>query len=171
LIWLMKDGGAVIDGPQQLDYDDYDRYTHWAPCEPPHKAAPKPVAEAVAKAIYLQWAAAPGYVDWVEGGNSDRQDKARRIARRALTPYTPSPGDSADAPVQQAGEGVPPMPETTGRRPHDDNHPEGYLESDESWSMNNPDAVSWLADNHAAIRAALKGEQPVEPSGSERGEV
>jgi hypothetical protein len=61
---------------------------------------------------------------------------------------------------KQAGAGVPPMPAMIGRRPHDDDHPNGYLESDESWSMNNPDAISWLADNHAAIRVALSAAEP-----------
>lgn len=39
LIWLMK--GDSIDGPKRIEHDDYDRYTHWAPCEPPNLAASK----------------------------------------------------------------------------------------------------------------------------------
>ena len=47
--------------------------------------------EAVAKAIYKQWVAAPGYVEWVEGGNSFNQDDARRLARKALAGVAPTP--------------------------------------------------------------------------------
>lgn len=39
--------------------------------------------EAVAKAIYEQWADRPGYVAWVDGGNSLKQNEARVIARAA----------------------------------------------------------------------------------------
>ena len=42
------------------------------------------LVEAVAKAVYEQWADRPGYVPWVPGGNSHKQDDARRIARDAL---------------------------------------------------------------------------------------
>lgn len=81
----------------------------------------------------------------------------------SIGPLCPDCGETTEAAATPAapGEVVPPMPETTDRRPHDDNHPEGYLESDESWSMNNPDALRWLADNHAAIRAALSNPAPV----------
>lgn len=41
--------------------------------------------EAVAKTIYEQWSHLPGYVPWVIGGNSDKQDEARALARKALT--------------------------------------------------------------------------------------
>lgn len=33
LIWVRK--GDSIDGPKRIDHDDYDKYTHYAPCEPP----------------------------------------------------------------------------------------------------------------------------------------
>lgn len=36
--------------------------------------------EAAAKAIYEQWSRLPGYVPWVNGGNSLKQDEARRLA-------------------------------------------------------------------------------------------
>jgi len=49
------------------------------------------VVEAVAKAIYEQWVAAPGYVAWVDGGNSLKQDDARRIARAALASRLAAP--------------------------------------------------------------------------------
>lgn len=47
------------------------------------------------------------------------------------------------------------MPAVTERRPHSDDKPEGYLESDSSFVENNMDAVMWFLENHAAIRAAL----------------
>lgn len=50
---------------------------------------------------------------------------------------------------------IPPMPKTEDRRPWDDDCPDGYLESDVDWARNNPEAITWLADNHEAIRAAL----------------
>lgn len=40
----------------------------------------KELAEAKAKEIYESWRDQNGYVPWVAGGNSDMQDKARRIA-------------------------------------------------------------------------------------------
>lgn len=33
LVWLAH--GDSIDGPRPMDTDDYDRYSYWAPCEPP----------------------------------------------------------------------------------------------------------------------------------------
>lgn len=48
----------------------------------------KQAMEAVAKAIYEQWVGHPGYKPWVERGNSLMQDKARDIARAALSQGT-----------------------------------------------------------------------------------
>jgi hypothetical protein len=53
-------------------------------------------------------------------------------------------------------EALPPMPATVDRRPYIDDEPDGYLESDKDWAANNSGAVTWLADNHAAIREALR---------------
>jgi hypothetical protein len=47
-------------------------------------ASDRHVIERVAQAVYEQWCHLPGYVGWVEGGNSDRQDCARAIARAAF---------------------------------------------------------------------------------------
>src|SRR5690606_10743816 len=52
-------------------------------------AAPKPDAvaglvEEVARTIYDEWRDKPGFVGWVEGGNSDMQDQARFLARGAI---------------------------------------------------------------------------------------
>lgn len=51
----------------------------------PHAASEPESAEqqveAMAAEIYSGWFALPGYVPWVEGGNSERQDDARRMAR------------------------------------------------------------------------------------------
>lgn len=41
--------------------------------------APDPV-EAKAREIYDGWKGSPGWVPWVEGGNSNRQQQARRLA-------------------------------------------------------------------------------------------
>jgi hypothetical protein len=55
------------------------------------------LVEAVAKAIYSQWIAVLGYMPWVEGGNSFKQDDARRLAREAIDgvalPAAPQPTD------------------------------------------------------------------------------
>ena len=51
---------------------------------------PDPVAtvsaelEAKAQAIYEEWSAKPGYLEWVAGGNSTMQNEARALARRAM---------------------------------------------------------------------------------------
>jgi hypothetical protein len=50
------------------------------------------LVEAVAKAIYSQWIAVLGYMPWVEGGNSFKQDDARRLAREAIDGVTPTDG-------------------------------------------------------------------------------
>lgn len=55
--------------------------------------------EAKARAIYDQWSDQPGWVPWVESGNSHRQDDARRIAvadyenhtNPAKSPQNPAP--------------------------------------------------------------------------------
>jgi hypothetical protein len=63
------------------------------------EAASRPqgdVVEAVAKAIYEQWVAAPGYVAWVDGGNSINQDEARRIASEALAGRLAAPPSIPD---------------------------------------------------------------------------
>lgn len=57
---------------------------------------------------------------------------------------------------------VPFMPASVDRRPNDEDQPDGYLEGDRSWCDNNRDAVEWLIENHAAIRAALSAS--AEPS-------
>lgn len=54
-------------------------------------AAPVPdaLAEAVAKAIYWEWRRDAGYVPWVDGGNSLKQDDARKIARAVVSSAAP----------------------------------------------------------------------------------
>lgn len=54
------------------------------------------------------------------------------------------------------------MPPTQDRRPYDDEDPDGYLEGNNDWAENNNEAVEWLADNHAAIRLALKSARELE---------
>lgn len=43
-----------------------------------------PANEAEAQRIYESWADQPGYVPWVPGGNSDKQEEARRQASLAV---------------------------------------------------------------------------------------
>ena len=52
---------------------------------------------------------------------------------------------------------LPPMPKTEDRRPYDEEAYPSYLEGDTDWASNNPEALTWLADNHVAIRKALEG--------------
>lgn len=54
-------------------------------------------------------------------------------------------------------EAVPPMPETKDREPFIDvlGNDIGYVEGDADWAGSNPEAVTWLIDNHAAIRKAI----------------
>lgn len=40
--------------------------------------------ESLAKTVYDSWQTQPGWVPWVDGGNSLKQDEARRIARRTF---------------------------------------------------------------------------------------
>jgi hypothetical protein len=43
-----------------------------------------PDIEPQARAIYESWSTQPGFVPWVDGGNSTMQQKARAEARRGL---------------------------------------------------------------------------------------
>ena len=86
----------------------------------------------------------------------------------SVMPTLPTPGDSADAPVQQAAMGIEEeraafestmakrSPGCDFHRFNKDNYSNRFTHN--AWD-------GWLA------RAALKGEQPVEPSGGERGEA
>lgn len=61
------------------------------------------------------------------------------------------------------GDALPPMPKCHDRQPDDmpDDMP-GYMESALDWARDpyNCEAVEWLMENHAAIRAALAARQP-----------
>ena len=57
----------------------------------PETQGERALLEAVAKAIYQQWFSSTGYVKWQEGGNSDKQEEARDIARAALLSAGPAP--------------------------------------------------------------------------------
>lgn len=52
--------------------------------------------EAVAKVIYEQWMGLSGYVPWVEHGNSNKQEDARRLATSALS-ASPTPPVEVEA--------------------------------------------------------------------------
>ena len=81
---------------------------------------------------------------------------------------TPTPGDSADAPVQQAGEITDAMVDaylSAQRR---------TVEEADKFGRPNVGGLHTNTVREACrngLRAALKGEQPAQPSGSERGEV
>lgn len=88
-------------------------------------------------------------IDWL------RTSMAEHWNTRALSAQ-PSPGGQ---------DALPPMPACRDRQPDD---MPGYMESALDWvrDVDNCDAVDWLIDNHAAIRAALAARQPVgEPFG------
>lgn len=83
-------------------------------------------------------------IDWL------RTSMAEHWNTRALSAQ-PSPGGQ---------DALPPMPACRDRQPDD---MPGYMESALDWvrDVDNCDAVDWLIDNHAAIRAALAARQPV----------
>ncbi|PZP49816.1 MAG: hypothetical protein DI595_12730 [Agrobacterium fabrum] len=66
--------------------------------------------------------------------------------------------DRPQQPTPSVAVKVPTMPQIEDRRPLDDDDPDGYLESNSDWAVNNNDAVEWLADNHAAIRSAISAQ-------------
>lgn len=49
------------------------------------KAENESLLEAFAKHIYAGWSDVPSYVPWVSGGNSLKQDEARRLARAVMS--------------------------------------------------------------------------------------
>lgn len=54
---------------------------HQAPVSPAEQVVPRRYAnDAAARVIYDGWSDLPGWVPWVEHGNSERQDQARREA-------------------------------------------------------------------------------------------
>lgn len=62
-------------------------------------AAPVTQSEAAAKLVYDTWKDAPGYVPWSAGGNSLKQDEARRVVREVFAASrvpVASPGASHD---------------------------------------------------------------------------
>lgn len=63
----------------------------------------------------------------------------------------------ASLPTLSPTQEVDKMPRTDDREPFsDDGMYEGYLESDIDWCRRNSEAVSWLIDNHVAIRSSLE---------------
>ena len=72
------------------------RKTHF-----PAAPVPDALAEAVAKAIYWEWRRDAGYVPWVDGGNSLKQDDARKIARAVVSSAAPVVREPQPEPVQR----------------------------------------------------------------------
>jgi hypothetical protein len=176
--------------------------------------APAPASEAVASnGDYLRWAKRAGAL-------VNEHEDARIVfsgrdqwAKFCDLLRTPTPGDSADAPVQQAGAVSDAAHDVLAERQrqisaegwtpeHDDEHDDGRMAVaaayyatydhqgkckgwgrilwpwDEEWCKPKDDRSNLvragalvIAEIERIDRAALKGEQPVEPSGTERGEV
>jgi hypothetical protein len=85
----MVSGGAAPEGLYgRVTLKIGDAYVNYVKAQP---AAPVPdaLAEAVAKAIYWEWRRDAGYVPWVDGGNSLKQDDARKIARAVVSSAAP----------------------------------------------------------------------------------
>lgn len=104
------------------------------------------------------WENLPAYlIDRCEGDTISEEGIQRAVADMAK--------DARYCQPQQVGEvqgdALPPMPKCHDRQPDD---MPGYMESALDWARNpeNCDAVEWLMENHAAIRAALAGRQPGE---------
>lgn len=57
------------------------------------------LVEAMAKAIYAKWDKLPGWVPWVDGGNSNMQDLARDCARAALNALADNVSDEHLTPL------------------------------------------------------------------------
>jgi hypothetical protein len=126
----------------------------------PHPiATPAPASEAVASVAefkgefaQLRHQIAHWLRQWERSGVSRAASIHKALAQMHTIHFaTPTPGDSADAPVQQAGR-------------------LGALLQDIDYAVHH----GWPTESLERIKrksAALKGEQPVEPSGGERGEV
>ena len=50
---------------------------------PGHRPIPAGI-ESLAKQVYQSWESQPGFIPWVDGGNSTKQDEARQIASRVF---------------------------------------------------------------------------------------
>jgi hypothetical protein len=60
----------------------------------------KELLEQLAKLIYMQWIHTNGFVPWVDGGNSFKQDEARKIAKEFIESYqAAAPIDNVAVPV------------------------------------------------------------------------
>ncbi|WP_208452866.1 hypothetical protein [Burkholderia gladioli] len=84
LIWLMK--GDSIEGPRRIHPNDYDRYTHYAPCEAPSIKSVR--AQAVAadgaatdqRAQCIEWALANGFTKYHDSMCAAWEEATRRAA-------------------------------------------------------------------------------------------
>lgn len=136
-------------------------------------AAPAPASEAVAWECRKRVPNNPTWSEWTSCLERDHvaiQTQSLHwgmvYQSRALCLATPSPGDSADAPVQQAGEAEAKAKKLYAK--HTDNHPTIHCNRFPAWDeLSATERDKW----RAKARAALKGEQPAQTSGSERGEV
>jgi hypothetical protein len=104
--------------------------------------------------------AVTGKADWWRGRADEIEVRvARSGSQEAMRCYTDmrtllqAAAPALEAPAAPAA----PMPWTNARQPHDPKIQDGYMESDLAWCRRNRDAVTWLIDNQAEIRAALAG--------------
>ncbi len=114
---------------------------HWQEAAQEAPPAPSDLVEPVARVIYDQWKNMTGWVPWVDGGNSHKQDDARRLARDALaaaaTPAAPQAEDARDAVFNEFAEFV-----TVNNK-----------ERSVPWPL----AELFVRHYRAAIRAAMEG--------------
>ncbi|MBH3426171.1 hypothetical protein [Pseudomonas alkylphenolica] len=76
---------ATSDGYSAGDMADQGAKAFWEGQQTRATEDDRRLIEAMAEAIYNQWKSQAGFVRWVPGGNSEKQEDARCIARRALT--------------------------------------------------------------------------------------
>lgn len=80
---------AIADeGPRAYEWSDKPHRVVYDLCQEIEAAAARrpalPDREAVAREVYNTFSDQVGFVPWVEGGNSDKQFEARRVANRIL---------------------------------------------------------------------------------------
>jgi hypothetical protein len=81
------------------------------------------------------------------------------MAKAAIDLDPKSDLDAKYRAMVQAAPNPPPlqgMPPTQDRRPYDEETYPGYLDGNRDWAGYNDEAVTWLADNHAQIRASFQ---------------
>lgn len=73
--------------PQRIEYSSLDPVERLAVCRGERQQGKSHIAallEDLAKQVYQSWESQPGFVPWVDGGNSLKQGEARQIASRTF---------------------------------------------------------------------------------------